>query len=174
MRYSGMILRAAVPDDALSIARVHVRSWQAAYRGLLPDEYLDALKAEDRAQRYDFANPDPFAPQTIVAELEGSIAGFATTSRSHDESLTDHGEVCALYVDPEHWGRGYGVSLAAEARRRLSILGFEEALLWILKGNIRADRFYRNDGWRADGAEKQDTMWGASVVELRYVRHLGE
>ena len=167
-----MFLRAAIPGDALAISRVHVRSWQAAYRGLLRDEYLDGIRAEERAERYDFANPDKYAPQTIVAEVDGVIAGFATTSRSHDASLPDIGELCALYVDPEFWGKRYGVALVAEARSRLTVLGFDDALLWILKGNVRADRFYRNDGWQPDGAEKSEMMWGTQVVEFRYLRHL--
>ena len=40
-----MFLRPAEPDDAMEVARVHVRSWQAGYRGLLPDAYLDGLRA---------------------------------------------------------------------------------------------------------------------------------
>jgi GNAT superfamily N-acetyltransferase len=167
-----MLLRPAVPGEALAISRVHVRSWQAAYRGLLPDEYLDGLRAEERAEKYDFTNPDKSAPQTIVAEVDGLIVGFATTSRSQDASLADFGELCALYVDPVSWGRGYGLALAAEAQSRLVTLGFEDALLWILKGNVRADRFYRNDGWQPDGAEKSEMMWGTQVVELRDLRHV--
>ena len=170
--YSDLVLRPAVTEDAPAIARVHVRSWQAAYRGLLPDAYLNGLRAEERAERYDFANPDKYAPQTIVAEVDGVIAGFATTSRSHDPSLAGFGELCALYVDPDYWRKGYGVALVAEARSRLISLGFEDALLWILRGNVRADRFYRNDGWRPDGAEKSELMWGTQVVDLRYLRHL--
>ena len=172
MGYSAIHIRSAIPEDALAIARVHVRSWQAAYRGLLPDDYLDGLRAEDRAERYDFANPDKFAPQTIVAEVDGMITGFATTSRSHDASMPGFGELCALYVDPQHWCKNHGVALVVEARSRLVSLGFSDALLWVLKGNLRADRFYRNDGWVADGTEKRETMWGAEVVDLRYVRHL--
>ena len=167
-----MLLRAAVPRDALAVSHVHVRSWQAAYRGLLADEYLDGLSAEARAEKYDFANPDKYAPQTIVAEVDGLIAGFATTSRSHDPSLAGFGELRALYVDPEYWGRGYGIALVTEARSRLVSLGFEDALLWVLKGNLRADRFYRKDGWQPDGAEKNEMMWGTQVVEGRYLRPL--
>jgi len=40
MPYLHMLLRPAEPDDALAVARVHVRAWQAAYRTLLPDDYL--------------------------------------------------------------------------------------------------------------------------------------
>jgi hypothetical protein len=57
---------------------VHVRAWQVAYRGLLPDEYLDGLRAEDRAGRYTFGSADPGVPSTIVAVVDGVIRGFAT------------------------------------------------------------------------------------------------
>ena len=168
-----MLLRPAQPEDALDVARVHVRSWQAAYRGLLPDEYLNGLRPEDRAQRYDFANPDPLAPQTLVAIEDETICGFATTSASHDLSLPSHGELCALYVDPAHWRSGFGIALVAAARGRLERLAFKHALLWVLAGNVRAERFYRNDGWAADGMRRTETMWGVQVDEVRYLRELG-
>jgi hypothetical protein len=43
-----MDIRPARMQDVPEIAVVHVRSWQAAYRGLLPQAYLDGL---DPAQR---------------------------------------------------------------------------------------------------------------------------
>ncbi|HNI60392.1 MAG TPA: GNAT family N-acetyltransferase, partial [Pseudomonadota bacterium] len=33
-------VRPAGPDDAEAIARVHVETWRATYRGLVPDHYL--------------------------------------------------------------------------------------------------------------------------------------
>jgi hypothetical protein len=90
----------------MAVARVHVRSCQAAYRTLLPDDYLDQLRPEDRAPSYDFTSRDPVKPRTTVAVEKGLIHGFATTAPSRDPDLADHGELCALYVDPEQWGRG--------------------------------------------------------------------
>jgi hypothetical protein len=58
------------------VARVHVRSWQAAYRTLLPHDYLDQLRPQDRAKTYDFASLDPVKPRTIVAAEEGLIHGL--------------------------------------------------------------------------------------------------
>src|SRR5882724_4717212 len=55
-------LRHAEPSDAMAVAQVHVRSWQVAYRKLMPDEYLDQLRPEDRAQEYNFGNLDPLQP----------------------------------------------------------------------------------------------------------------
>ena len=156
----------------MAVAWVHVRSWQVAYRTLLPDDYLDQLRPEDRAQRYDFANTDSLKPHTIVAAEGGLIRGFATTAPSRDPNLADHGELYALYVDPEHWGRGIGVALISAARARLFELGFQNALLWVLAGNVRAERFYRTDQWSPDGQRRTDTVWGVTVDEIRYQRRL--
>ena len=133
-----MLLRPAIPQDALAVARVHVRSWQVAYRTLLPSAYLDQLRPEDRASKYDFANSDPSKPYTIVAAEEESILGFATTMQSQGAELGSNGELLALYVDPDLWNRGIGVALIAEARARLLDLGLRQASLWLLKGNERA------------------------------------
>jgi GNAT superfamily N-acetyltransferase len=161
----------------MHVAQVHVRSWQAAYRGLLPDEYLDGLRPEDRAARYDFATEDVRAPATMVAidddvGNEHQILGFATTSPARDADVPEDGELCALYVDPEWWGRGVGATLIAAARARLVDQGFRNAVLWLLNGNARADRFYRVDGWAPDGLSRTDTLWGVTVNEGRWRRGL--
>jgi GNAT superfamily N-acetyltransferase len=163
-------VRAARPGDAAEVADVHVRSWQAAYRGLLPPEYLDGLRAEDRAARYRFDDADPAAPFTMVAETDGHIRGFATVGpASHDES-SSVGELLALYVDPEAWGTGVGRLLVGEARAHLARRGFVEAILWVLSGNSRAQRFYRTDGWVLDGRARTDEVWGVEVDEISFWR----
>lgn len=167
-----MLLRPAEPDDALAVARVHVRSWQAAYRNLLPDEYLDQLRPEDRASRYDFATRDLLKPYTVVAVEDDIIHGFATTCASRDPDLPNDGELCALYVDPDHWGRGIGVKLVTAARTRLIELGYQDAYLWVMFGNRRAERFYQLDNWIPDGLRRTDTLWNITVDELRYRRRL--
>ena len=86
--------------------------------------------------------------------------------------MSDYGELCALYVDPDHWGRGIGVALVSAARARLFDLGFREAILWVLEGNVRAERFYRRDQWTPDGAQRTEGVWGLKVNDLRYRREL--
>jgi GNAT superfamily N-acetyltransferase len=167
-----MQLRPAEPDDAMAVARVHVRSWQVAYRRLFPDDYLDQLRPEDRAKTYDFASLDPLKPRTIVAAEEGVILGFATTMPSRDADLPEPGELCALYVDPDRWGQGIGAALIAAARANLLALGYRKALLWVLVGNARAERFYRIDQWVPDGHSRTDSVWGLTVNEVRYQRGL--
>jgi GNAT superfamily N-acetyltransferase len=167
-----MLLRPAEPADALAVARVHVRSWQAGYRTLLPDEYLNRLRPEDRAPRYTFGSTDLSQPATIVAAEGEAIHGFATTAPACDPDAADCGELCALYVDPDWWGRGVGAALVAAARARLLGLGFRDAIAWVLAGNARAERFYTIDRWVSDGAHRTQPVWGVTVDEIRYRRAL--
>ena len=167
-----MLLRPAEPSDSLEVAEVHVRSWQVGYRGLLPGGYLDALIPEERAERYTFADRSPGTPWTTVAVDDGLICGFATTGPAKDPETPASGELLGLYVDPSHWGKGAGRALIAAARRELAERGFPDALLWVLSGNERAQRFYQKDGWRPDGSHRLGEAWGVPVRELRYRRGL--
>lgn len=168
---SELTLRPATPDDALAVARVHVRAWQEGYRGLVPDEYLDALRPEDRASRYTLGASDVSVPYTIVAVRDGVVCGFATTGPCRDaDALT--GELLALHVDPDAWGFGAGRLLIDAARARLHSLGFTQAVLWVLIGNDRAQRFYRIDGWLPDDCDRTIELWGAQLLDTRYRRAL--
>ena len=78
-------IREAVPRDARAIAEIHVRSWQAAYRGQLTDDYLDGLTVDDRLEQHRRSLEEPRARwKTWVADDEGSPVGFAVTGPSED------------------------------------------------------------------------------------------
>lgn len=163
-------VRRARPDDALAVARVHVRSWQAGYRGLMPQDFLDGLRAEDRAGHYTFGGTDPGAPHTDVAVRVHRIVGFATTGPARDEDARGAGALMALYVDPDSWGLGVGRALLRAGRLRLAREGCVEAVLWVLARNDRARRFYEADGWAADGSSRTEEVWGATADMVRYRR----
>jgi hypothetical protein len=54
-----------------------------------------------------------------------------------------------------------GRVLLIAARAALVASGFREAVLWVLAGNERAQRFYRADGWLPDGARREEDVWGS-------------
>ena len=162
-----MVIRSAVPDDALAVATVHVRAWQQGFKDLLPADYLAKLEPADRAKRYTFGITDGSKPQTIVALIDDAIAGLATTGIVDGEAVLH-----ALYVDPDRWGSGVGRALIAEAKKDLRQTGRREAFLWSMVGNTRADRFYTADGWELVGEPKIEQVWGTAVHEQRYRRAL--
>lgn len=143
------------------MARVHVRAWQAAYRGKLPASYLDGLRAEDRAARYTFGKSD--GPQTTVAVRDGKVVGFATIFED---------ELAAINVDPDYWSRSVGQALIGKVLEDLKASGVAEARLWMLFGNELAQRFYERGGWTTDGTRRTATVWGVEVDEIEYRRRL--
>lgn len=162
-------MRPATAADADAIGRIHAETWRAAYSGVLPDSAFD-VAARQAAWRQAFTRTWPPTSAVFVAELGGTIVGFAGVGASREEEGV--GELYTIYVDPDHWGTGAGRRLIARAEDSLRASGFAEAMLWVLEGNARAERFYRAAGWEHDGGHKVDDLQGAEVTELRYRKPL--
>jgi GNAT superfamily N-acetyltransferase len=167
-----LTVRDAKALDATEVAGVHIRAWQVAYRGIFPDAFLDGLRVEERASRYVFGSTAADAPETILAVEDDAVCGFAAVGPSRDADAPDAGELRALYIDPSHWARGVGGLLLGHGYARLRARGFAEAILWLLVGNERAERFYRADGWEPDGSHRQEDVWGVDANVIRFRRSL--
>jgi len=165
-------LRRATGADAAAVAAMHVRAWQAAYRGIIPDLFLDGLDAGSRASRYSFDRSGPGDPATWITVDGDDVVGMVCVSPSRDEDLPELGEVRALYVAPDRWRSGAGSALMAKAERLLTDAGFTEAFLWVLEDNARGRRFYEAAGWDADGRTKTAVIGGRELVEVRYRKTL--
>jgi RimJ/RimL family protein N-acetyltransferase len=161
-------IRDAVEADAEAIARVHVASWQAAYRGMLPDGYLDGLEPGDRRPFWEerLAAP-PARSAVLVAEDGGSLVGF-TTLLSHPDLGPSWALLPHLYLHPDAWGRGVGPALLDAVLDRARALGFAHVELWVLVDNVRARQVYEREGWVSDGTQKSEEVWGVELPEVRY------
>ncbi|WP_454300980.1 GNAT family N-acetyltransferase [Salana multivorans] len=197
---SAVVVRRATIDDAEHIARVRVAAWQTAYRGLIPDEVLDAMDAaaEGRhlAGRWERLHADPRVA-VLVAELDGVVVAQAVVGPERvvvpertDENVIDddgaaaqapaalvdppRGQLYAINVAPQAWGRGVGTALIALAEESLRAAGFTTAVLWVLDGNERAAVFYDRRGWLEDGVTQRDESLtpGHPLFERRRVKHL--
>ncbi len=96
------------------------------------------------------------------------MIGFVTFGPSRDADTVGLGEIYALYVDPGRYEAGVGRMLMAHARRRLKEQGFEAAVLWVLQGNERAASFYEREGWRPDGATREEEPYGITSNVRRF------
>ncbi|MEV6524163.1 GNAT family N-acetyltransferase [Longispora sp. NPDC051575] len=170
-----LIIRDATGTDLPATVDVHVRTWKDAYRGLVPDAYLDAIDAGAWLERQRAGMGTP-GRHRIVAVLDGVIAGFAGCGPDRDDP--DLSEVYAIYVDPGRQGHGIGRALMDAAVGRLggrvppgdseTGSGRRTVRLWCAEGNAATRRFYERYGFVADGATRVYDRDGLSLATLRY------
>ena len=166
------MIRLALQSDVDAIARVHVKTWQVAYRGHMPDAHLDSLDESKRAAMWSKALEQP-ATLVLVAIAGDTLVGFCCLMPTRDGDATPAmGEIVAIYVDPAFSRSGFGSALVegiVEAGRSRS---YNELTLWVLTDNAPARRFYEARGFNPDGRTKTEERWGFPLHETRYRRHI--
>jgi ribosomal protein S18 acetylase RimI-like enzyme len=165
-------LRRATADEAGALAQVHLASWKAAYRGIVPEPYLEQFTIESGIERFrSFLASDP--EKTYLAESGGRIAGFLTFGVCRDEDLdpASCGEIWGIYLSPEYWRRGIGTSICRQAEDMLASLGCSFCTLWVFEANNRARGFYEAMGFQPDGASKEVKL-GVPLRAIRYRKSL--
>lgn len=164
------MIRLAIPSDVDDIARLHVKAWQSAYRGHMPDAHLDALEPSKRVALWStaIAQPDTVV---LVAVPQPAIVGFCSLMPSRDaDSSPAVAEITAIYVDPALVRSGVGSSLIQTALESARRRGFAEVSLWVLTSNLSARAFYEARGFEPDGATKAERRPGFSIHDTRYRR----
>ncbi len=169
-------VRPAVPSDAQAIAEVHVTGWRWAYRGQLPDTFLDGLSVEQRAAQWSkMLTAMEDARRIWVAVQSDRICGFITTAMPQEEGHPPStAELQAIYLLENVVGTGVGRALLLEATNDLRKRGFKDVYLRVLDTNERARRFYELNGWSTDGATKVDQRENFVLNEVRYRLALDE
>lgn len=165
---SGWCVRPATVRDAPDVARIHVETWRQAYKGIVPDSYLDGLSVERRAEFWGKTLSESTAGTLVAVDARGAVVGWASFGASRDEDGRGLGEVYAVYLQAADWGKGIGRELMAAAERGLAEQGFSVFTLWVLELNSWTRRFYEKAGYKPDGAKKAVTLGGKELIELRY------
>lgn len=164
-------VRDMTDDDCEAVATIRVRGWQHAYAGLMPQSHLDAMSVEKDAVKRRESLAMGGLLTNVVAEREGEVVGWGCYGPSRDEGAGNC-ELYAIYVLPEQLSLGIGRALLDELTGRAVAAGFPRMLLWVLKENARARRFYERAGFAPDGAEEPFDVEGVTIPEVRYAREL--
>ncbi|MGH7521642.1 MAG: GNAT family N-acetyltransferase [Gemmatimonadales bacterium] len=162
-----MTLRRASPADAEAVGRIHVESWNVAYRGIMPDDVIATTDLAYRTRFWAERTADPEWPVFVIEE-EGQCVAFCQMipTRDDDDDPRRVGHITSLHVLPQLRSRGHGRALMelvlAEFRRR----GFAAVTLWVLEKNWNARRFYERYGFQLDGGTRRYPK--TDVPEVRY------
>lgn len=160
-----MEIRYLLPtDDLYEISNVYEQSWRYAYKGIIPQSYLDRIPVGQWARQDE--------RHTLVAVEDNRIIGTSSFSKSRFSKYEDYGEIISIYFLPEYIGRGYGVSLLHRATEELEKLGYGCILLWVLQDNHKARRFYEKNGFVRSSEEKLANIGGKDLKEIMYVHQV--
>jgi ribosomal protein S18 acetylase RimI-like enzyme len=158
-------VRPARIEDVPAMARVHVRSWQQTYRGLMSDEILDDPSFVSRRQRLWTAalSDERYAKHRVaVAEYCGQVVGIAMAGPPTGADSSSAAHLYVLYLLDAHHGSSAGAELLEAV-----IAPTESASLWVADPNPRAQAFYRNHGFRPDGTHRVED----GIREIRMSRN---
>jgi GNAT superfamily N-acetyltransferase len=146
--------------DAAAVANIHALSWRVAYRGILPQRYLDAEVAADRLALWQHRLRDE-APggRGVVAHNAATMVGFAYACADHS---TEWGHLLDnLHVLPECRGRRIGHALLLSLIDAAFPAAHDGAMhLWVYDANAAARRFYARLGATRVHGEVVDTPGG--------------
>ncbi|MBX3081681.1 MAG: GNAT family N-acetyltransferase [Anaerolineae bacterium] len=167
-----MNIRRATADDAPKLARVHVDSWQVAYRGIVPDSHLERFTYQRREEAFRHALTANLE-ETYLIEDGDQAVGILTIGASRDTDLdaSRTGEIWGIYITPTYWRQGVGTLLVYEAERILRSRHYKDVVLWVLADNKDARRFYEKMGFAVDGMSKLVEL-GQPLTAIRYKKSL--
>jgi len=164
-------IRKALPKDAFEYAANHIACWQAAYKGIMTDKYLNNMNVEQMTESNRRILSEPGIYMFYYVEHNKKMIGRLVICKSRDEDKADAGEIAALYLLDTFWGKGYGRQMMDFSLAELKRMGHNEVLLWVLEANSRGKQFYEKCGFVFDGAEKEINI-DKPLIEMRYTRSL--
>ncbi len=162
----GPFVRPAVPDDAEGIAKVHVKGWQEAYVGQLPQHVLDRQSVPARLRMWSGLLQEPSGSRwTFVAiDPAAGIVGFAGGIRAKPAMFGPAFKVPVLYVLQSHLRRGLGRNLMRALGAAMTKHGAGDVALWSLASNASARAFYERIGGQLSSVQVETDRDGRLVL----------
>lgn len=153
-------VRKMINDDIEAVRGLYISGWQNAFKGIVPQDYLDHMNLNDW---------EPPLEGAYILTDGKDVLGTSSISAARDETFKGWGEIISIYVLPELIGQGYGHILFEFAKEKLLELGYSQIYLTVFEDNMRARNFYEKHGFSWNGERLPLNVGGKDLIELRYV-----
>ena len=150
-------------DDRTAISKVYEESWKYAYKGIIPQDYLDSIPKGQWASHIEQADR-----KNLVMVQDEMIIGTSGFDKSRMEEMNGFGEIISLYFLPEYMGKGYGRLLLQAVVSELKKMGFDKVFLWVLEENQNARYFYEKCGFVQTERCLFNVIGGRELKEVQY------
>lgn len=162
-----MIRKVNETDDLNKISHIYEESWKSAYKGMLPQDYLDHIP-----EGHWVENLTAKERHSLVMIEDDQMIGTSSYAPSRLSRLEGFGEIISIYMLPDYIGKGYGKQLLHETIKCLKEEGYHDLYLWVLEENTHARKFYEHAGFIQSDDIIEDVIGGKVVHEVRYQYHI--
>lgn len=164
-----MIIKPLISEDeAKQTSKLFQRSWQDAYKGILPDVFLNNIPENAWVKRLNESGRH----NLIFVDDNNKVQAAVSYGRPRDTRMLGCGELMALYVSSEYKGYSVGKTLLNAAENELKKMGYGKIYLWCIDGNENAQNFFERFGWRNIATERFVEIAGKEYKYLLYQKNL--
>lgn len=141
------IIRKMRKEDCAAFNHVITVSWNEAYKGIVPNEFLEELKSNEKERtEKGLSIFDEKDVNTFILEIDGEVVGFSHYAAANQDKFPGCGEIRALYIINKYHKNGFGRKLVDESKKELKKLGFDKMIICCLKDNLPSNEFYKHIG----------------------------
>lgn len=156
-------------NDSKSVAKIHTQSWQFAYKGIVPQNFLDAIVVKKREENWARGIiEDPDLIRLVARDSNNSVLGFVCGLNNREQKSQIDGELWAIYVCPMQVKFGVGKMLFTSFVDELRNRNFSTMTVWVLEENIHARNFYEKMGGTLSTHKREIEIGGKKLIEVSY------
>jgi GNAT superfamily N-acetyltransferase len=166
-------IRKANLEDVKTISNLYALSWKSAYKGIVPQKYLDELEYNFWVSSFQNRINNNILTAQLIYENELPV-GCIAYGKARDIKFANWGEIVSIYLLPDHFRKGYGQKLLKTALIDMKTNGYENCYLWVVKENGNARNFYEYNGFICNNDEYTCEIMNKQLVEVRYIFNISQ
>ena len=163
-------IRLAKPADAFDMAEVHMRSWEVAYKDIIPMDYIKAKNAT-RHELYQRIITDENTMQYVIQVDNKTVGIMGVGEPKDDDADESYYELHGIYLHPDYYRKGIGTQAVDFAFDKARKLGKRYMNVWVLAENYNSINFYKKCGFIADG-KTRIRDFGKDIDSMRMRKEL--
>ena len=161
-------IRKGTLEDVKDISNIYALSWKSAYKGIVPQKYLDELKCDFWVSSFQNWINNNILTTQLIYENDIPI-GCVAYGNARDDKFVNWGEIVSIYLLPDYFRKGYGQKLLETALIDMKTNGYKNCYLWVLKENSNARDFYESNGFICNNDECTCEIMKKPLVDVRYI-----
>ena len=155
-------------EDIPLLSHILAASWRVAYRGMIPQDFLDSIEDERWVTPFTYRLTKGGMKADILY-VQQAACGCVVYGPSQNKNYSGWGEICCLYLLPEYTRKGYGKQLLLFAMDQMKKENIHDFYLWALDENLSARKFYEKVGYTLTSDIYTVEMGGKLLTDYRYI-----